>query len=176
LLLANLIRHGVLTTSTLARNKDALNALQSAVQVVFIIVGAVFSYYRFFRGRTFVSRADVAIMVEVIKATDAANLHAVTIDFKNLGTVSVIEPRPTVEVYVYGPSGEDAETWDNWRSVGPGTKRPTYSVVDSGETVSFLNDHTVPTAAWAVAYVAFVTDVDGVTWSRSKVVANKPAA
>src|SRR5437016_5444752 len=87
LFLVNLIKHDILTASQLASNKDALAALQSAVQVVFIILGAVFSYYRFFRGRTFITRADVSIKVEVIQATDEFNVHALTVEFKNLGTV-----------------------------------------------------------------------------------------
>lgn len=65
-LLANLVKHGILAPSALAANKDALSALNSTVNVIVIIFGAIFSYYRFFRGRTFFARADVDIGVTLL--------------------------------------------------------------------------------------------------------------
>jgi hypothetical protein len=59
LVLANLMKYKLLTASVLASNKDALAALSSAVSIIAISAGAVFSYYRFFRGRTFYSRAEL---------------------------------------------------------------------------------------------------------------------
>jgi hypothetical protein len=174
LLLANLIKHGILTASQLASNRDALAALQSAVQVVFIILGAVFSYYRFFRGRTFVMCADVSIKVEVIQASDEFNLHSLTVEFKNLGTVSIWDPKPNVNVHLIGPDGVTTEAWKNWREAASPASGPVlYAVVDSGETVSFSTYHRVLKSIWAVEYEAFVSDVAGVTWKRSATVANK---
>jgi len=92
LLLANLVRHGVLSASRLAKNKDALSALQSCVQVVVLVLGAIFSYYRFFRGRTFVARGDLIVTVITVNA-ERASLHGVTLEFKNLGTTTVWRPK-----------------------------------------------------------------------------------
>src|SRR5215208_2443786 len=112
LFLANLVRHGVLSASTLSQSKDALAALQSAVQILFIVLGGIFSYYRFFRGRIFITRATVAIDVVVIEATNAVTLHWITIEFKNLGTVPIWAPRPEVIVQLAGPTRTSPETWD----------------------------------------------------------------
>jgi hypothetical protein len=175
LLLANLIRHGILTASLLSSNKDALAALQSAVQIVFIIVGSIFSYYRFFRGRTFVSRADLSIRVDVIETTQESNLHYVTIEFKNLGTISIWNPTPTVSIYSFGPEGIAKDVWDKWREAAShNVDEPKYAVVDSGETVYFSTYQNVSKRFWAVEYAAFVSDSDGMTWKRSLMVANKP--
>jgi hypothetical protein len=174
LLLVNLIKHDILTASHLAANKDALAALQSAVQVVFIVLGSVFSYYRFFRGRTFVTRADVGIKVEVIEATKDFNLHSITIELKNLGTVCLWDPKPQMELHLLGPDGVTTISKREWReAASPHAPTALYAVVDSGETVSFGTYQEIPKTVWAVAYEAFVTDADGVTWKRSQMVANK---
>lgn len=185
LLLANAIQHGYLTASLLAKNKDALGALQNVVQVIVLSVGATFSYYRFFRGRTFVSRAEIEIHVEVFDATEKINIHSVIIEFKNLGTISIWDPVPQVAANLIGPDGVDSETWRNWeharsmnaenRSDGRRT-RPLFTVVDSGETVTFNTYHEVPTRIWAAEYEVFVRDSDGNVWKRAVMVQNKRSA
>lgn len=175
LLLVNLMKDGVLTPSRLKDNKDALAALQSVVQVVVISLGAVFSYYRFFRGRTFVARADVELCADVFGAGSDAYLHAIRIEFKNLGTVSIFDPRPVLNVQYYGPTPVKDENWSDWREASlPDRSRLSYAVVDSGETASYSASHEVPKTIWVVEYTVFITDTDGVTWKRSVTVANKP--
>lgn len=175
LFLANLIRHEVLSTSTLAESKDALSALQSAVQILFIVLGAVFSYYRFFRGRTFVSRANVDVDVTVIETPKQVALHWITIEFRNLGTVSIWAPQPEVIVELVGPTGTSSETWRDWREASTGRERVRhFSVVDSGEAISFTALKEIPADIWAVGYQVFVTDADGVRWKRAVMVPNRP--
>jgi hypothetical protein len=174
LLLANLIKDGILSASELTQSKDALNALQSAVQVVFIVLGAVFSYYRFFRGRTFVSRGDLTISVTVIETTATHNLHWVSIEFKNLGTVSMWDPKPEVFVTIFGPDGVVSDSWSDWREAVTGReRRHGFSVIDSGETATFTNHKEVSKGVWAVEYQVFVTDSDGVRWKRATMIENK---
>jgi hypothetical protein len=174
LLLANFVKHGILSTSQLTESKDALSALQSAVQVVFLILGAVFSYYRFFRGRTFVSRGDLTISVAVIETTATYNLHWVSIEFKNLGTVSVWDPKPEVFVALFGPDGVVTDSWSNWQEDVTGRERRSgFSIVDSGETASFTTHQQVAKAVWAVEYQVFVTDADGVRWKRATMIENR---
>jgi hypothetical protein len=184
LLLANLIQHGYLTASLLATNKDALSALQSVVQVVVLTAGAIFSYYRFFRGRTFVSRAEINIVVQVLSAGEDQHLHSVIVQFKNLGTVSIWEPLPVVNVQLIGPEGVVSETWRNWRAARVTDHQNArdlestipLTVVDSGETVTFNTYHEVSKRFWAAEYEVFVKDSDGNIWKRAAMVSNTPAA
>ena len=174
LLLANLIKHGILSASQLTQSKDPLSALQSATQVVFLVLGAVFSYYRFFRGRTFVSRGEVTISVNVIETTTDYNLHWVSIEFKNLGTVSVWDPKPEVFVTMFGPAGVVRDSWSDWREAVTGREiRRGFSVIDSGEIASFTTHQEVSKTIWAVEYQVFVTNADGVRWKRATMIENK---
>jgi len=177
LFLFNFVKHGLLTASRLGQSKDALSALQSAVQVIFLVFGAVFSYYRFFRGRTFVSRGDVSITVTVIETTADQNLHWVSIEFKNLGTVSVWDPRPEVIVTLFAPNSIVTEPWTDWHEAVTGHERSIgFSVIDSGETAAFTTHHEVPKTVWAVEYQVFVTDADGIRWKRATMIENKAKA
>jgi hypothetical protein len=173
LVMANLLKHRLLGLSQLAANKDALAALNSAVTIVVVLVGSVFSYYRFFRGRTFVTRAELSIDVSVIPATDTFNIHAVIVNLKNIGSASIWEPIPSIRVYEYGPHGMSSRTWNNWTAAtSPLGETSTMSVVDSGETVSFVSHEEVPDSIWAVVYTVFVHSDRGEIWKHCAVVAN----
>jgi hypothetical protein len=173
--LANLLKHGYLAPSQLAANKDALAALNSAVTIVVVLVGSVFSYYRFFRGRTFITRAEVTINVAVIPATEDFHLHAVIISLKNIGSVSIWELRPLVTLYEYGPDGTSSRTWDNWNEArSPIGESNTVSVIDSGETISFVSHTEVPRSSWAVIYSVFIHSDEGQIWKHCAIVPNMP--
>src|ERR1700678_1114938 len=105
LVLANLMRYKLLTATALASNKDSLSALSSAVSVIPIIAGSVFSYYRFFRGRTFFCRAELKVNVTVIPTGTGVNLHAVALEVKNIGSLSIWDPIPVIRIDEYGPKG-----------------------------------------------------------------------
>jgi hypothetical protein len=171
--IANVIKHKILTPSALATNKDALAALNSCVNVIFVTLGAVFSYYRFFRGRTFFSRAELALEVAVIAATPEKNLHALSLAVKNIGSLAIWEPVPEIHIYRHGPDDPKREVWDAWQEARSTHADPNaLSVIESGETSSFINGHLVDKAVWAITYVAFVRSRNRDIWKCSKTVSN----
>ena len=175
LIVSDLVKHGFFSTSRLNESKDALAAVQSIAQVLFIVLGAIFSYYRFFHGRTFVSRARVAIGIKVVDTSARVYLHYVTVELENLGTVTIWEPVPTLRARMIGPDGTREETVKEWRGATHHSgKGRGYAVVDSGETVSFTAYIEVAKSFWAVEYEAVVRDADDVEWTRGELVANKP--
>lgn len=175
LTLANLVRHEVLTASRLAGNKDSLAALSSAINIVVLLIGAVFSYYRFFRGRTFFSRAEVSITVDVIDTSEEFYLHFICIEIKNIGTLSIWNPLPTVEVTFEGPQQIKPQLWNRWHEASVDqNKKEQFTVIDSGETASFVNYHRVAKSVWAVGYAAFVQAESGEIWKRAIMAPNIP--
>jgi hypothetical protein len=173
--LANLLKYGVLSSSQLAKNKDALSALNSAVNVVVIIIGAIFSYYRFFRGRTFFSRAELSLFASVLDTTKDFNIHFLTLEVKNIGALSIWDPLPVMDMYKHGPNGITHDVWENWReattSIGEAGMLP---VIDSGEIASFITYEEVDKSIWAVEYVAFVKSQGRTIWKRAITVPNIP--
>lgn len=173
LVLAILLKHGMLTRSRLEDSKDALSALNYAVGVLAVVIGSVLSYYRFFRGRTFVARAEPTISVEVLPTTEDFNIHAVTLHLKNIGNLPIWDPVPRVEVRKEGSAGPVTEAWNSWvearASNEPGVG---LAVVDPGETVSFINHLRVPNDVWAVSYIAFFQSNGRQIWKCSQTTSN----
>jgi len=172
LILADLIKYRLLTASALAGNKDALAALSSAVNIIAVAVGAVFTYYRFFRGRTFFNRAELKINVTVISTRTGVNLHAVILEVKNIGSLSIWEPVPIIRVDEYGPNGINSRSIDSWSEArSPRSRGQTLPVVDAGETASFWMTEEVPQSSWVLIYTAWVHS-QGETWKQVAVVEN----
>jgi hypothetical protein len=175
LVLANLMKYKLLTATALASNKDSLSALSSAVSVITIIVGSVFSYYRFFRGRTFFCRAELKVNVTVIPTGTGVNLHAVALEVKNIGSLSIWDPIPVIRIDEYGPKGVTKHLIEAWSEAhSPRGTGPTLPVIDSGETASFWTTEEVAESAWAVFYTAFVHS-QGEVWKQVAVVRNDKA-
>lgn len=172
LTLAILLKHGILSRSTLEENKDSLSALNSAAGIIVIVLGGVFSYYRFFRGRTFVERAQPTLSVRVVPA-DGENIHAVTLTLENIGTLPIWNPLPTVHVRLEGPEGETRQTWDRWFEARTQDSSDEYlHVVDPAESVSFIHHIRVPEDVWVATYVAFVRSDSRQIWKCSFVAPN----
>ena len=175
LFLADMIKYKLLTASALTSNKDALSALSSAASVIAISVGAVFTYYRFFRGRTFFNRAELKINVTVISTRGGMNLHAVVLEVKNIGSLSIWEPIPVIRIDEYGPNGVNQRFIDSWSEAhSPRGADRTLHVVDSGETGSFWTTEEVPEDTWVLIYTAFVHS-QGEIWKQVAVVRNDPS-
>lgn len=173
LVLADLMKYRLLTASVLVSNKDALSALGSAVSIIAISVGAVFSYYRFFRGRTFYSRAELKINVAVIPTRAGINMHAVILEVKNIGTLSIWNPVPVIRVDEYGPNGVSQKFMESWSEAqSPKGEVGTLPVIDSGETAPFWTAIEVPDTVWAVFYTAFVHSEQGEIWKQAACVKN----
>jgi hypothetical protein len=172
LVLADLMKYRFLTASVLASNKDALSTLSSAVSIIVICVGAVFSYYRFFRGRTFYSRAELKINVTVIPTQAGTNMHAVILEVKNIGTLSIWNPVPVMRVHEFGPDGVNDRVIDSWyEAQSPKGEGATLAVIDSGETASFWTKIEVADRLWVVFYTAFVHSEQQI-WKQVTVVKN----
>lgn len=176
LVLADLLKYGILTPSVLASNKEALSALNSVVTIIAVVVGGVFSYYRFFRGRTFYSRAELKIVVAIIPTKPGTNMHAVVLEVKNIGTLSIWNPVPVMRVQLYGPNGVEDRVYDSWSEArSPTGEHGTLAVIDSGETASFWTELEVPDAVWVVFYTAFIHSERGEIWKQVSVVKNSSA-
>ncbi len=173
LILGDLMKYRLLTASVLASNKDSLSALSSAVSIVGISLGAIFSYYRFFRGRTFYSRAELMIDVTVIPQQTRINMHAVIVEVKNIGTLPIWTPVLVLVIVEHGPDGEKRRVLDSWSTAhSPRGEIGTAPVIDSGETAPFWTDIEVPDSVWAVFYTAFVHSEGGEIWKKVTVVKN----
>lgn len=177
LAIANLAKRGILTWDKLADKKDALAAASSALGILVILVGAVLSYFRFFHGRTFSTRAELDLSVRVLLLPNGHLMHVISLSLKNVGGSAIWNPQPLVTMSVTDSDGRrDAGTITSWFDPlqhADGTRR--VSVVDTGETGSFLAQRIFEPSVWTVTYMASVTCETGDVWKQVHITRNTPS-
>jgi len=168
---------GVLSFAWLKSNKDALDAVGSVVTLTAVAAGGVLGYYRFFRGRTWTSRADLSLEVNVVDGAPDRLLHSIGLTVANRGTVPIWDPLPIVRVTARFTDGAVAESVVNSWYEPPefaSMKRGSAQVIDSEETAAFFAEHLVDAKAWAVSYAATLTCRSGDVWTVVRTVKNAP--
>lgn len=169
---ANIWKHWLVSAKWLQDQKEALAALSSMLTMLILLVGAIFSYYRFFKGRTLSLRLELSITVSIHETPLDKKLHAITITAKNVGTSTVWNPKPEVQAKTHGRS--DIERMWNIMEWQPLDKyKHTLALIESGETATFFALQEIPNEACAVTYFASVTADEGDAWFASTTVSNK---
>lgn len=174
LAVGNLAKYGFLKWSWFADNKNALDGISTVLGILAVAVGALATYRRFFKGRTFTTRADIQLTVSVHPHGPEEMLHAICLTVHNVGTLPIWAPTSLISVSIHGPEGVccDYQISKWWTPHEEGTAESTDSVVDTGETASFYATDSIPRNAWSVTYIASVKDDSGNVWRAGKTVSN----
>jgi hypothetical protein len=176
LLLANAWKHNFISATWLKEQKDALSAVNSIATTILFIAGAIFSYYRFFRGRLLSLRAELSLSVSVHSGPGDNVLHAVTLTVKNVGSSTIWNPTPYITVISHEPDATRTEDIAQWETPRASVDIfDTFSLVESDETVSFFAIRQIQKRALAVTYMASVSADTGDTWFVSCTVTNTPS-
>jgi hypothetical protein len=177
----NVYKDGLMTATGLKESKDAIGAAKDILTTAMLILGALFSYFRFFRGRTLAARADVSVEVSIHAAPDSSMLHVVRIAAKNVGSATIWEPRPEVWVTfhrgqrAFDPSDDRAEDHvrlDDWQDLPGGGGPSTVPVIDTGETALFIAHVEVSSNVWAATYAVAIHSASGDIWHAGTTVSN----
>jgi hypothetical protein len=169
---------GVLSLDWLKDNKDALDAINTIVTILALSVAGVLAYYRFFRGRTLATRADLSIDVDVIKGPQENFLHSIMVSVNNKGTVTIWEPRLVARVIARNTNGDTSESIiDKWQGdegegEGEGIERR-FTTIDSEETSDFFTERFFSKDIWAVTYIVTMNSTTGDSWTKVKTVENR---
>jgi hypothetical protein len=173
LLLAYSRKVGVLSLGWLKVNKDALAAINSLCSTVAVVVAGILAYYRFFRGRTLTTRAELSIDVDVIDGPESVRLHSVAVSVKNIGTVTIWDPQ--LFVYVAARhrdtrvSKSQIDQWPEFSDHQIGA-RPRVTAIDSGESADFSTECCFSEDVWVVTYTAILNCTTGDSWLKSRTI------
>lgn len=183
LALANARKYGFFSLDWLAKNKDAIDALNSIVTMAVLVLGAIFSYHRFFKGRTLSLRTELALDVTVHAAPGPCLIHGINLVVKNSGGSTIWNPEPYLKLIIHGPEEVSAtRVVDRWRmeDTEPPARahstNPMMPVIDPGEVTSFFTTQLIPNTAWAVTYHASLLADQGDIWHVSTIISNKIAS
>jgi hypothetical protein len=171
-------RAGVLSLAWFKDNKDALGGVGSVVNLVAVVVGSALAYFRFFRGRTLATRADLSIDVDIIDGPTENHLHSIVVSVSNKGTVTIWNPRPTIRVMARHVDGRVSEfaidRWIDERYEAADSRGRVRGIgaIDSDETADFFTEHLFGADVWAVTYAVSLTCSTGDMWTKLRTVAN----
>jgi hypothetical protein len=129
---------GAVGGTTVARIIDSAEKIS---KIVAIIVGGIFAYYKFFRGRTFRPRLEPALEASVLQIGALKHLKA-KVRVKNVGLSRVPIEREVsgLRVFVYAPMNSDGEPGDKvspveWRRERTVDVFKDHAWIESGETI-----------------------------------------
>lgn len=137
-----------------------------------------YSYLRFFRGRTLTSRVELSLSADVVESPEGKLLHNVTVSVKNIGTITILSPRPFIQVKTW--QGGEPQAGDpiecTWQDTAADSlsrrrfwKRYRFFGIDPGETADFCHEQFFPHEVWAVSYTASVTSGNSI-WAKKKTI------
>lgn len=173
LLLIYFHKVGVFTLDWLKINKDALAAISSLCSTVALVVASILAYYRFFRGRTLTTRAELSIDIDAISGPEDISLHSISVSAKNIGTVTIWNPQLAVYAVARCDDGHILESKiDQWYKHADQNRdtRPHLSTIDSGESADFSAESYFDRNVWAVTYTAILSCTTGDSWSKKRTV------
>jgi len=173
LILMNLVKYGYVSKAGIVQNKEFIDAASKIIGASLLVIGAIASYYRFFRGRTFAARADLKLEVAVYETDQGFQLHVINLEVRNIGTVTIWDPNPVVVVYPYGPNETTPQLIAGWSRPLESEPSENPSLIDTQESAQFYATRHVPSEVWAVTYIARVESRNKVTWRRALTVSNR---
>lgn len=148
-----------------------VSAAASVCSAAVIVLGAVFSYFRFFRGRTFSLRAELDIEVSV-HALAGGYLHTAVLRARNVGTSAIWFPRATIGTAVDGAEARETHDVTDWPK-GLSSLKHGYDIIESGESQIYVLTKRFEASAAVVTYFGVLRADAGNEWHAARSVANR---
>ena len=82
-------------------NVRTINFTAKLITFLFVLVGGIFSYYKFFKGHLFLSHLNIDTSSDVIAIDHDKNLHVLNIQLTNSGNFSIFNPLVEVKFENY---------------------------------------------------------------------------
>jgi hypothetical protein len=170
LIVAYLIKLGLIDPRRLGADKDSIAAIGSICTTLTVLVTGVFAYHRFFRGRTFTLRLDVNCEVTMVDGPHPASLGLLTVSVKNIGNVTVWDPQVSANVtyrYLDGRTVREPVAWPE-DAVVRASRRRKVTAIDPGECSTFSAEIFIDKDVWALTQRVDVA-CGGHHWSAIRV-------
>jgi hypothetical protein len=173
LLAANALKYGWMPESFFVSHEKTIDGGTKLFGGLVLVLGAIASYFRFFRGRTFAARGDIVITVKVMEGPPGMVLHVIDIVFHNLGTVPIWSPLSELRIQPFGSPPVEPEHVTEWslRRERDGVSRT--AVVDPQENGLFHATREFPMSVWAVHYEVVIVSEAGDAWHSMTTVSNR---
>jgi len=170
---ANAVKYGVLTEAFFTSHEKLVDGVSKVFSSVLLGVGAVVSYFAFFRSRLFAARADLDIAVTVVDGPVGQKLHVLNAALRNIGSVPIWEPTAELHVEPLGHLAPQAEHITDWRLRRERDGVDRTAVIAPQERILFHATREFDDGAIAVHYEVIVTSAAGDSWHSMTTVPNR---
>lgn len=167
LLVAVAFRLGFISSVRLVQNKELVDVSSKILGTIILTLGAVASYFRFFKGRTLSPRLTIQATVDVLPIDSSRNFHVLSLEVTNVGSVAIWGLEPRVEIRYHGEDSrteEDISDW--WTPLKLRDDVLRIPMLDTEESSQFIVHREVGLDIWAVTYFARVSLSSGHSWHR----------
>jgi hypothetical protein len=174
LLVAVAFRLGFISAPKLVENRDFVDVGTKLLGTFIVTLGAIASYFRFFKGRTLSPRLKIDGTVEVFPIDSSRTLHVLSVEVVNVGSVAIWGLEPRVEILYHGDAErteEDVGDW--WTPLEQRDATPRLAMLDTEESSQFVVHREVPHEVWAVTYFTRVSLSSGHSWHRIITASNR---
>jgi hypothetical protein len=155
---------------------------EHVVTVAALVVGGIWTYYRFIKGRVLISRLELGVSGEII-SLDNANYLRISVELKNVGSSKVeIQEGVGLDIFAERPrpivQADDAQKYKvrsvNWDSLWPFDILQKHAWIEPGESIrdqTLVELLTSDNIAYKIDLVIFAT---GTKWTATSVVLPNP--
>ena len=165
---------GFISAPRLVENKELVDVSTKILGTLILTLGAVASYFRFFKGRTLSPRLKIDATIEVLPIDSSRNFHVLSVDVANIGSVAIWGLQPRVEIRYHSDeerTEEDIGDW--WTPLDHRDGTPRLRMLDTDESSQFVVHRAVPHEIWAVTYFTRVSLSSGHSWHRVITASNR---
>lgn len=174
LLVALAFRLDFISAHWLVANKNLVDVSTKILGALILTLGAVASYFRFFKGRTLSPRLKIEADVDVFPIDGSRNFHVLSVDVANVGSVAIWGLEPRVEIRYHGEevrTEKDIDDW--WTPLDHRDSTAKLSMLDTEESSQFVVHREVRREVWAVTYFIRVSLSSGHSWRRVITASNR---
>ena len=169
LLIALLVKYDVITTNIDEGTKNFVDVLSKITTAIFLLVGGIFSYLKFFKGRTLSPKLVITINSGMVEQGDA-NLHWIEAQIENKGSVAIWNYETNIYAFFDGDFEQLIRVSECLPR--PHDTKARETVIDVSEVVFEHALLTVPNQVSAISFQVEVRDQSKTVWWRSHTVSN----
>jgi hypothetical protein len=175
-----LLKYHVISIYSLETHDKLVSEIKELVEIIVIIAGAIFSYFRFFHEFTFTEKGDIEFEVSLIETPHGTILHHLTISIINKGSTRIWAPTAEIGIQAMVTGSENApeiikgiHLKKSYFDDSLSKSRILFDVVDTGEQEDFIIQREFSKSVWAVLYEAEITSEEKSRWKKTILVENK---
>lgn len=152
--------------------KELTDIVSNVVSIILISVGAILSYFKFFKGRIFTEKIELVAFAKVIEEDEKHNSVFFNVKISNIGNVAIHRPDSYMKVAYLSEEGviveKDVDILEEYSE-----EEKEWSIIEPRAHYNVHTLHKVEKNIWALKFSFQITSSKNNSWLRILTVPNK---